>query len=128
MLRLARPNIKIVACEPSKAPLLSGKSFTPHMIQGWTPDFIPEVLDRNAYDELLLCDDGAAIKTSKELAKQEGIFVGISAGATFEAALQVAKNAPKGSSILAILPDTAERYLSTPLFADISAESDENLL
>ena len=128
MLRVARPDIKIIACEPSKAPLLSGQSFTPHLIQGWTPDFIPEVLDRSSYDALLLCDDKAAIHTSKLLAQKEGIFTGISGGATFDAALRVAQDAPVGSSILAILPDTGERYLSTPLFADISVESDEDLL
>lgn len=128
MLRVARPEVRIVACEPSKAPLLSGQSFTTHMIQGWTPDFIPEVLDRNAYDELLLCDDTAAIKASQDLARKEGIFTGISGGATFEAALRVAQNAPAGSSVLAMLPDTGERYLSTPLFADISEGSDEESL
>ncbi|KAJ3255714.1 hypothetical protein HK103_006081 [Boothiomyces macroporosus] len=124
MLREARPDTKIVAVEPEKASLLSGKPWQPHMIQGWTPDFLPEVLDRNCYDQLLTTKDEDAIATAKLLAQKEGIFVGISAGATFNAALQIAQKAPQGSSILAMLPDTAERYLSTPLFADISEESD----
>jgi cysteine synthase A len=124
MLKLARPDVKIIACEPSKAPLLQGGKFSPHMLQGWTPNFLPEVLDPNCFDELILCEDAAAIAASRALAKQEGIFVGISAGATFDAALQIAKNAPEGSSILAMLPDCGERYLSTPLFAGISEESD----
>ncbi|KAJ3112180.1 hypothetical protein HK100_002427 [Physocladia obscura] len=124
-VRTARPGVKIVVAEPSKAPLLAGGSFTGHAIQGWAPDFIPEVLNREAYDELLPVTDEDAIATSKLLAQKEGIFVGISSGATFSAALAVAKKAPKGSHILVILPDTAERYLSTPLFADITAESDE---
>ncbi|KAJ3026451.1 UNVERIFIED_CONTAM: hypothetical protein HDU68_005626 [Siphonaria sp. JEL0065] len=123
-VRATRPGVKIVAAEPAKAPLLAGGNFTGHAIQGWAPDFIPEVLDRTAYDELVSVTDEDAIATSKLLAKKEGIFVGISSGATFSAALQVAKTAPKGSHILVILPDTAERYLSTPLFADISIESD----
>ncbi|KAI9201837.1 cysteine synthase [Polychytrium aggregatum] len=125
MLRLARPDVKVITCEPAGASLLAGKPFTPHMIQGWTPDFIPEVLDRSAYDEVLPVNDADAIATSKALARQEGIAVGISSGATFHAALQVAKIAPKGSNILVMLPDTAERYLSTPLFADITEASDE---
>ncbi|KAI9346216.1 tryptophan synthase beta subunit-like PLP-dependent enzyme [Obelidium mucronatum] len=123
-IKAARPEVKIVACEPSKAPLLAGGNFGPHGIQGWTPDFIPEVLNREAYDTLVSVVDQDAIATSKLLAQSEGIFVGISSGATFAAALEVAKTAPKGSSILVILPDTAERYLSTPLFADISGDSD----
>ncbi|KAJ3029422.1 UNVERIFIED_CONTAM: hypothetical protein HDU68_012189 [Siphonaria sp. JEL0065] len=123
-IKSARPDIKIVAAEPAKAPLLAGGNFGPHGIQGWAPDFIPEVLNRNAYDTLVPVVDENAIATSKLLAQKEGIFVGISSGATFAAALEVAKTAPKGSSILVILPDTAERYLSTPLFADISGDSD----
>jgi cysteine synthase A len=124
MLRVARPNIQVIACEPSKAPLLGGKSFSPHAIQGWTPDFIPEVLDRNCFDTLIEVEDHDAIRASRNLARKEGLFVGISAGATFHAALEIAKTAKEGSNILAMLPDTAERYLSTPLFADISAETD----
>ncbi|KAJ3406413.1 cysteine synthase [Chytriomyces confervae] len=125
MLRVARPEVRIVACEPANANLLAGSNWQPHMIQGWTPDFIPEVLDRNSYDDLLTVTDEEALETSRQLAKKEGIFCGISCGATFAAALQVAKTAPEGSSILAMLPDTAERYLSTALFKDISEHSDD---
>ncbi|KAI8906786.1 cysteine synthase [Gorgonomyces haynaldii] len=125
MLKKARPEIKVVALEPAKAALLSGNAWSPHMIQGWTPDFVPQVLDRSAYDILLQSDDEVAIKTSKALAQKEGIFTGISGGATFAGALDIAKTAPKGSTILAMLPDTAERYLSTPLFADITEASDD---
>ncbi|KAJ3241389.1 hypothetical protein HDU78_001846 [Chytriomyces hyalinus] len=125
MLRVARPEIRIVACEPANANLLAGSNWQPHMIQGWTPDFIPEVLDRNSYDDLLTVTDEEALETSRQLAKKEGIFCGISCGATFAAALQVAKTAPEGSSILTMLPDTAERYLSTALFKDISEHSDD---
>ncbi|KAJ3075716.1 hypothetical protein HDU98_007108 [Podochytrium sp. JEL0797] len=123
-VKAGRPDVQVVACEPAKAPLLAGGAFSGHAIQGWTPDFVPEVLNRDAYDVLLGVSDEDAIATSKLLAQKEGIFVGISSGATFAAALEVAKTAPKGSSILVMLPDTAERYLSTPLFADISGESD----
>ncbi|ORY28396.1 cysteine synthase A [Rhizoclosmatium globosum] len=123
-VKAARPDVKVVAAEPAKAPLLAGGSFTGHFIQGWTPDFIPEVLDRNSYDSLVSVKDEDAIATSKLLAQKEGVFVGISSGATFAAALEVAKTAAPGSNILVMLPDTAERYLSTPLFADISPESD----
>ncbi|KAI8838006.1 cysteine synthase A [Chytriomyces cf. hyalinus JEL632] len=125
MLRVARPEVRIVACEPANANLLGGSNWQPHMIQGWTPDFIPEVLDRNSYDDLVTVTDEEALKTSRQLAQMEGIFCGISCGATFAAALQVAKTAPEGSSILAMLPDTAERYLSTALFKDISEHSDD---
>ncbi|KAJ3379057.1 hypothetical protein HDU84_007068 [Entophlyctis sp. JEL0112] len=141
-VRAARPEVKIVACEPAKAPLLAGGSFTGHMIQGWAPDFIrefefspmrisellvvlAEVLDRDSYDELVHIADEDAIATSKLLAQKEGVFTGISGGATFAGALQIARKAPQGSHIVVILPDTAERYLSTALFADISPDSDE---
>ncbi|KAI9341677.1 cysteine synthase [Obelidium mucronatum] len=124
ILRLARPEVKIVAVEPSKAQLLAGGSFAPHAIQGWTPDFIPEVLDRNCFDELVAVTDEESIATSKLLAQKEGLFVGISSGATFAGALAVAQKAPKGSHILVMLTDTAERYLSTALFADITADGD----
>ncbi|KAI8617540.1 cysteine synthase [Chytriomyces sp. MP71] len=125
MLRVARPEVKIVACEPKNAQLLAGAPWQPHMIQGWTPDFIPEVLDRNAYDELVPVGDEEAIETSKLLARKEGIFVGISGGGSFAGALQVARKAEPGSHILVVVADTAERYLSTPLFKDISEASDE---
>ncbi|KAJ3075717.1 hypothetical protein HDU98_007109 [Podochytrium sp. JEL0797] len=124
ILRVARPEVKIVAAEPANATLLAGGSFSGHGIQGWTPDFIPEILNREAYDELVAVQDQDAIACSKLLAQKEGIFCGISSGATFAAALAVARTAPKGSHILVMLPDTAERYLSTALFADISADGD----
>ena len=124
MIKLARPDVKIIATEPEAAALLSGKPFTPHKIQGWTPDFVPAVLDRKVADQILPVTDTEAIETARALAKQEGIFCGISCGGTFAAALKVAKDAPKGSVILAMLPDTGERYLSTALFADIPEGSD----
>ncbi|KAG5458424.1 MAG: tryptophan synthase beta subunit-like PLP-dependent enzyme [Olpidium bornovanus] len=125
VLRAARPDVKIVACEPSKAALLSGNEFQPHMIQGWTPNFVPEVLDRASYDTLLQIDDEEAIRVTMDLARKEGILSGISGGATVRGALEVAKTAPPGSAILAMLPDTGERYMSTPLFAKITDSSDE---
>jgi cysteine synthase A len=124
MIKKARPDVRIIACEPEVAALLSGKEFTPHKIQGWTPDFVPAVLDRSVYDDVLLVSDKDAIDTSRALASSEGIFCGISSGATFSAALSVARNAPAGSAILAMLPDTAERYLSTPLFEGIADGTD----
>ncbi|KAI8609016.1 cysteine synthase A, partial [Chytriomyces sp. MP71] len=125
ILRVARPEVKIVAAEPAKAPLLAGGTFAGHAIQGWAPDFIPDVLDRDSYDELVHIQDEDAIATSKLLAQKEGIFTGISGGAAFNGALQVARKAPKGSHVLVILADTAERYLSTALFADISPDGDD---
>jgi cysteine synthase len=124
MLKLARPDIKIIATEPEAAQLLAGKPFTPHKIQGWTPDFVPAVLDRTVADQIVPVTDTEAMETARALAKQEGIFCGISCGGTFAAALKVAKDAPKGSVLLAMLPDTGERYLSTALFADIPEGSD----
>src|SRR5512145_241111 len=120
VIKLARPDVKIVATEPEGAALLSGKPFTPHKIQGWTPDFVPAVLDRKVADQILPVTDPEAMETARALAKQEGIFCGISCGGTFAAALKVAKDAPKGSVILAMLPDTGERYMSTPLFEGIA--------
>ena len=139
------PNTKIVLCEPAEAPMLtSGQpqernddgtpakphpSFKPHPMQGWSPDFIPKLtgdaVDMKVIDRLITIPNADAIKWSQELAKKEGIFVGITAGGTFAGALQVAKDAPKGSTILCMLPDTGERYLSTPLFADIPADMTE---
>jgi cysteine synthase A len=124
MLKLARPDIRIIATEPDGAQLLAGKPFTPHKIQGWTPDFVPAVLDRSVADQVLPVTDTEAMETARALARQEGIFCGISCGGTFAAALKVAKDAPQGSVILAMLPDTGERYLSTALFADIPEGSD----
>jgi cysteine synthase A len=128
VLKLARPDLKIIASEPAGASLLSGKDWQPHKIQGWTPDFVPEVLNRGVYDELLTVDDARAIETSRRLAAEEGIFVGISAGATVASALDIADRAEKCSVILAMLPDTGERYFSTPLFADINEGSDDDWL
>jgi cysteine synthase A len=125
VIKAARPEVTIVATEPAGASLLAGKEWAPHKIQGWTPDFIPDVLDREVFDELRPIGDDRAIEVSRELAAKEGIFTGISAGATLATALDVAKDAPKGSVILAMLPDTSERYLSTPLFEGVEEGSDD---
>lgn len=119
MIRLARPDVKIISTEPAGAALLEGKEWQPHKIQGWTPDFIPKVLDRKVAHQNVLVTDDESIATSKALAAKEGIFCGISAGGTFAAAVKVAEEAEPGAVILAMLPDTGERYLSTPLFADV---------
>ncbi len=124
-LKAARPDIKIVATEPEGAALLAGCDWNPHKIQGWTPDFIPDVLDREIFDELMAVSDDRAIQVSRELAAREGIFTGISAGATLATALDVADKAEAGSVILAMLPDTGERYLSTPLFEGVEEGSDD---
>ncbi len=128
VLRVARPEVRITASEPAGASLLQGKDWAPHKIQGWTPDFVPEVLNREVFDELLTVDDATAIATSRRLAAEEGIFVGISAGATVAAALQVAEKASEGAAILAVLPDTGERYFSTPLFEGVNEGSDDEWL
>lgn len=125
VLKVALPNVKIIGTEPAGAALLQGNEWQPHKIQGWTPDFIPKVLNREVIDEVIPVDDTVARDTALALAQKEGIFVGISAGGTFATALKVAKTAPAGSNILAMLPDTGERYLSTFLFDDISEESDD---
>merc|ERR1711972_211002 len=108
------------------APAKGHPSWTAHPIQGWTPNFIPKVtedgLNLKLEDEVILVDGPEAIETSKKLAQLEGIFCGISGGATVATALKVCEKAPAGSTVLAMIPDTAERYLSTPLFADIDAE------
>lgn len=124
VLKLARPNIKVITCEPQNAQLLKGEPWAPHKVQGWTPDFVPAVLDKTVFDENLPITDDDAIKTARALAHKEGIFCGISSGATFAAALQVANKAPQGSVILAMLPDTGERYLSTVLFEGVNKDSD----
>jgi len=124
MLRLARPDVQIVATEPAAAALLSGKPFAPHKIQGWTPDFVPAILDKEVFHRLLPVTDVEAIEAARSLARSEGIFCGISSGGTFAAAAKVAAEAPAGSVILAMLPDTGERYLSTPLFEGIAEGSD----
>jgi cysteine synthase A len=124
MLRVARPETQIIAAEPENAALLSGKAFTPHKIQGWTPDFVPSVLNREVAHRIVTVSDAEAIALARALASREGIFCGISSGATVVAALKVAADAPQGSVILAMLPDTGERYLSTPLFEGISDGGD----
>jgi len=124
MIRLARPDVQIVATEPAGAALLSGKPFTPHKIQGWTPDFVPAVLDRTVPHRILPVSDDEAIEAARALARSEGIFCGISSGGSFAAAHTVADEAPRGSVILAILPDTGERYLSTALFEGVGDGSD----
>jgi cysteine synthase A len=148
VLRKERPETQVVVCEPDNVPILSsgipqtrtadGKpagshpSFRPHVMQGWTPDFIPKLTEdavtMKLVDRILPVNGAAAMRCSRDLAQQEGIFVGITAGATFSGALRVCEDAPPGSSVLCMLPDTAERYLSTPLFADVPAEmTDEEL-
>jgi cysteine synthase A len=124
MIRLARPETQIIAVEPAAAPLLSGKPFTPHKIQGWTPDFIPGVLNREVPHRILTVTDAEAMEASRSLARSEGIFCGISSGGTFAAAAKIAAEAPEGAVILAMLPDTGERYLTTALFEGIAEGSD----
>lgn len=144
VLRKESPHTKIIVCEPEVAPLLTDGSaqarnqdgsaaeshpaWKPHPIQGWTPDFVPliteEAVRSGAIDKVLKITAGDAIHWSQELARKEGVFVGISGGATFAAAIETANSAPEGSTILCMLPDTGERYLSTPLFADIEADMD----
>jgi cysteine synthase A len=124
IIKRARPDTKIIACEPAGAALLDGKEWKPHKIQGWTPDFVPSVLDRSVYDQVIAVPDEKAIATARDLAHREGIFCGISSGGTFAGALEVAAKAPKGSVILAMLPDTGERYLSTVLFEGVNTGSD----
>jgi len=125
MLKKARPDIKVVVTEPEGAALLSGQEWKPHKIQGWTPNFIPAVLSRDVYDEIVLVSDIESRDAARDLATKEGIFCGISSGGTFAAAKKVAAKAPEGSVILAMLPDTGERYLSTILFEGINEGTDE---
>ncbi len=145
VLAKERPEVKVVVAEPADAPMLGShaeqeqdadgsptarhSAWKPHPIQGWSPDFIAKLagdaVAANQVDRVIAVAGPDAIKWSKQLARQEGIFVGISAGATFAAALEIAKDAPDGTTILCMLPDTGERYLSTPLFGDILAEMNE---
>lgn len=125
MIRKARPDVKIVVTEPEGAALLSGREWQPHKIQGWTPDFVPEVVNREVYDEIVPVTDEEAREWALALGSREGIFCGISSGGTFAAAVRVAENAPEGTVLLAMLPDTGERYLTTYLFENISEDSDE---
>jgi cysteine synthase A len=143
-----KPDVKIILAEPEDAgllvsgipternadgsPVASHPAFKPHPIQGWTPDFIPKVLEdapmANLMEELVPIPGASAVATAKLLAAKEGLLTGISGGGTMWAALETAKKAPKGSVILAMLPDTGERYLSTPLFAEIDADMNEDEL
>ena len=143
-----RPETKIIVCEPDDAPMLSSgeaqqrnpdgsaaashPAWKPHPLQGWSPDFIPKLtadaMATNRVNKVLRIPNAEAMRWSKELARKEGIFVGITSGATFAAALRVAADAPKGATILCMLPDTGERYLSTPLFADVSIDMTEEEL
>jgi cysteine synthase A len=148
VLAKERPDTKIVLCEPADAPMVSSKTpqernpdgspakpnpaFKPHPMQGWSPDFIPKItgdaVDMGLVSRIITIANADAMKNAKALAQQEGIFVGITAGATFAGALEVCKDAAPGSTVLAMLPDTGERYLSTPLFADIGADMNEDEL
>jgi len=124
MIKKARPDVKIIVTEPAGAALLSGREWQPHKIQGWTPDFIPAVLNREIYDEVVIVTDEEARDAARDLAQKEGIFCGISSGGTFAAAKKVAAKAPPGSVLLVMLPDTGERYLSTFLFEGVAEGSD----
>ena len=128
MLKKARPDLRIVYTEPEGAPIVSKGEWKPHKIQGWNPDFVPGVLNREVFDEVVLVSELEARDTARELARKEGIFCGVSAGGTVAAALKVAQKAPAGTVLLAMIPDTGERYLSTFLFEGIGEESDEALL
>jgi cysteine synthase len=128
VIKLARPDVNIVASEPAGASLLGGKEWQPHKIQGWTPDFVPDVLDPTVFDQLVPVTDEEGKTTARRLAAEEGIFVGISAGATLAAGLKVAEKAQAGTVMLVMLPDTGERYLGTYLFDDIAEGSDDEWL
>ena len=145
VLRKERPETKIILTEPANAQLVGSgvaqtrgpdggpaathPSFEPHPIQGWTPDFIPNVLqeclDTGGYDKLIPIAGTEGIAWAKKLAQKEGILTGISGGATFAVAMEIARQAKQGSVVLAMLPDTGERYLTTPLFSDIAQDMDE---
>jgi len=128
VLKLARPDIQVIATEPANASLLAGGEWHSHRIQGWTPDFLPAVLSRTIADQIVPVDDVVARDTARRLAREEGIFCGLSSGATVAAALEVAKQAAPGSVLLAMLPDTGERYLSTFLFEGVEEGSDDACL
>jgi cysteine synthase A len=128
MIKLARPQTKIAVCEPAQAALLSGNEWKPHKIQGWTPDFVGGVVNREVYDRIELVDETVARDTARDLAMKEGIFCGVSGGDTFAAALAVAKGLSAGSVVLAMIPDTGERYLSTFLFEGVNEGSDTEWL
>jgi cysteine synthase A len=148
VLAKERPDTKIVVCEPADAPMLtrgepqernpdgtavkSNPAWKPHPMQGWSPDFIPKLagdaVATGVIHRVVTVAGPDAMRWSRELARKEGIFVGITAGGTFAGALQVCKDAPRGSTVLCMLPDTGERYLSTPLFADIAIDMNEEEL
>jgi cysteine synthase A len=128
VLKLARPGIQVIATEPVNASLLAGGEWHSHRIQGWTPDFLPAVLSRTVADRIVPVDDVVARDTARRLAREAGLFCGLSSGATFAAALEVAKQAAPGSVLLAMLPDTGERYLSTFLFEGMNEGSDDDWL
>jgi cysteine synthase A len=125
MIKAARPNTKIIATEPAAAALLTGGDWNPHKIQGWTPDFIPDVLNKEICDDIVPVSDEEAKEWALRIAKEEGIFVGLSCGGTLAAAMKVAEKAKEGATILAMLPDTGERYLSTYLFEGMNEGTDE---
>jgi cysteine synthase A len=128
VLKAARPDIRIIAAEPEQASLLTGADWNPHMIQGWTPDFVPGVLDPEVADQIVSVNQDEARDNALALAQKEGLFVGVSAGATLTAALEVATTAPEGSVMVVMLPDTGERYMSTFLFEGINEGSDDDWL
>jgi cysteine synthase A len=128
VLKLARPSVRIVATEPAGASLLGGKEWKPHKIQGWTPDFVPDVLNPKVFDQLVTVTDEDGKEMARRLAREEGIFVGISSGATLAAGMKVADRAEKGAVLLVMLPDTGERYLGTYLFDDVTEGSDDEWL
>lgn len=128
MLKHARPDVKVIAAEPANASLLGGAEWQSHKVQGWTPDFLPKVLSRTIADAIVTVDDVLARDTARRLAREEGIFCGLSSGATVAAALKVAAGAAEGSVLLAMLPDTGERYLSTFLFEGVNEGSDDDWL
>jgi cysteine synthase A len=128
VLKLTRPDTRIIAAEPANAAVLSGKEWQPHGIQGWTPKIPVPLLNRTVIDEVLAVDETVALDLARLLATKEGILAGISSGATLAAALQIATAAPQGSVLLAMLPDTGERYLTTEMFAGIAAGSDDDWL
>lgn len=125
MLKLARPEVGIAAAEPATAALLEGGEWHPHKIQGWTPDFVPAVLDRSVATRIVTVSEDDARTQARALARSEGLFVGLSCGGTFAAALQIAREAAPGTVLLAMLPDTGERYLSSWLFEGVNEGSDE---